>query len=112
LLIEDSLVIGEALRELLNGEEIEVDQATSEEEADVLFGKKTFDAIVLDGSLRVNSPSVDTLPLLSRIKNHGFPGLIIGFSGQPASNEILCAHGAHVGIVKTHMAEILRALKR
>lgn len=112
LLIEDNLVIGEALRELLNGEAIEVDQATTEEEADDFIQTKTFDAIVLDGSLCVNSPDLDTLPLLSRIKNHGFPGLIIGFSGQSANNEILCAHGAHVGVVKTRMKEILEVLKR
>jgi len=112
LLIEDDLVIGEALRELLNREKIEVDQATSEEEADDLFGKKTFDAIVLDGSLRVNSPAVDTLPLLSRIKHHGFSGLIIGFSGQPASNEVLCAHGAQVAFTKTQVGEVVALLKK
>lgn len=112
LLIEDDLVIGEALRELLNGEGIGVDQATSEEAADDFLRRREFDAIVLDGTLKGDSAVVDTLPLLQRIKSYGFPGLVIGFSGRPANNLVLCEHGAHAAVVKTSMREIPALLRK
>ena len=112
LLVEDDAAVGEMLREQLVDSGFVVKHAPTLPTAERFFSETVFDALLLDGTMKPNSDEVDTIGFLLRVKQHGFHGKVIGISGSAQSNGILCVNGADAGILKTHVAEIMAALKR
>ncbi len=113
LLIEDDDLLCRAFKRSLELRGVTTIQASSVEEGQRLFHahRDSLDAIVMDGCL--NSPNLNTLPLIKEIKDSGFAQPIIAASGDPKNRRIMMAHGCtHAVDDKTEIISFtLRLLK-
>ena len=108
LLVEDNPDVSAMLADYLEDAGMEAVVASSVGEAEKHFSQGKIEAILLDATLEEEN---DAVPFLQRVRAYDFRGPVIGISGASASNILLCANGANLGICKTHSREIIGALK-